>query len=197
MITYQPQRGFSLVETLVAISILLIVIVGPMTISVTASRSTSFASEQVIAFFLAQEGAEIAQKARDDLLLDVFAGNSSNAWAAFTDSSSSGVYDFCFNATGCGLELATDATGSIPAPVDCDSGNNCTLYLDTSSGDVRSRYTYDASGNEATAYQRQIIFENVDANQVRVVSRVFWRSGSIRDIQSVEVETYLYNVYGI
>ena len=52
------QKGFSLVETLVAISILLIVIVGPMTISMSTAKSSSFASEQVQAFFLAQEGLE-------------------------------------------------------------------------------------------------------------------------------------------
>lgn len=49
-------------ETLVAITILLIVVVGPMKIIISASNSTSFSGEQVVAFFLAQEGAEIAQK---------------------------------------------------------------------------------------------------------------------------------------
>lgn len=197
MITYQPQSGFSLVETLVAISILLIVIVGPMTISVTASRSTSFASEQVVAFFLAQEGAEIAQKARDDLLIDAFAGNSVDAWGSFTDTSSGGVYRQCFDPDdGCGLELSTDAVGTITTPIDCGDGTKCALYLSGDS-DTRARYTHESAGNQPTTYQRQILFENIDANQIRVISRVFWRTGSIRDVQSVEVETYLYNVYGI
>lgn len=72
MIHYSKQSGFSLVETLVAITILLVVIIGPMTISSSAAKSTSFASEQVTAFFLAQEGAELIEKARNDLLLEHF-----------------------------------------------------------------------------------------------------------------------------
>ena len=40
-----------------------------MTISMQSAKSSSFASEQVQAFFLAQEGLELAEKARDDLLL--------------------------------------------------------------------------------------------------------------------------------
>jgi len=66
------QAGFSLVETLVSISILLLVIVGPMTITSRTAKSATFASEQVQAFFLAQEGVELAQKARSDLVLRKF-----------------------------------------------------------------------------------------------------------------------------
>ena len=41
MMFYQnKQSGFSLVETLVAISVLLIVVVGPMTISMRTAKST-------------------------------------------------------------------------------------------------------------------------------------------------------------
>jgi prepilin-type N-terminal cleavage/methylation domain-containing protein len=58
MIKIHQQSGFSLVETLVAISLLLIMIVGPMAISAKTAKSTSFASEQVQAFFLAQEGLD-------------------------------------------------------------------------------------------------------------------------------------------
>ena len=66
------QSGFSLIETLVSISILLIVIVGPMSISNNSAKGSSFSNEQVTAFFLAQEGAELAQKGRDDLVIKGF-----------------------------------------------------------------------------------------------------------------------------
>ncbi|MCA9355357.1 prepilin-type N-terminal cleavage/methylation domain-containing protein, partial [Candidatus Kaiserbacteria bacterium] len=95
------QEGFSLVETLVAITILLIVVVGPMKIIISASNSTSFSGEQVVAFFLAQEGAEIAQKARDDLVLRKFLPTAdseylASPWDKFKDSSNSGTYRRCF-----------------------------------------------------------------------------------------------------
>jgi prepilin-type N-terminal cleavage/methylation domain-containing protein len=193
------NNGFSLVETLVAITILSIIIVGPMTISSSAARSTSFSSEQVIAFFLAQEGAEIAQKARDDLILNDFATDPQTGWDAFSDDDvlGSGKYKNCFvtvNPDGCGLGLETDAVATVKPAIDCGSAN-CQLYYKAGNG--RSRYTYTAVGaDKKTPYTRTIKFERVGADQIKVTSKVTWRTGSQRKSQEVSVETYLFNVYG-
>ena len=189
----KSQSGFSLVETLVAISLLLIIIVGPMTISSSAARSTSFASEQVIAFFLAQEGAEIAQKARDDLILE-YGLTSSDGWDEFVDDSSGALYEECFTNSGCGLELNTDATGSINAPEDCSTGDRCRLYFDDTNG--RAQYTYESSGTTQTEFTRRITMEEIAGREVRVRSIVTWRTGSQIEDQEIFVETYLFNVYG-
>lgn len=196
MISARTQSGFSLVETLVAITILLIIIVGPMTIISSASNSTSFASEQVIAFFLAQEGAELAQKARDDLVLKGFLPSThpdyiSNPWTNF--SSQSGTFATCFTTNGCGLEIRDDAVGSIATPITC-TGTNCRLYYNSSG--ARSRYTHTSSGNQQTAFTRKVTFTNINSREIAVVSTVEWLSGSSRRVQSVEVETFLFNVYG-
>ena len=190
----RTQSGFSLVETLVAISLLLIIIIGPMTISTTASRSTSFASEQVIAFFLAQEGAELAQRARDDLILENFENSANGGWAEFVDDSSGGAYEDCFTSAGCGLELNTDASGSLATPVEC-TGTNCRLYFDGSNG--RAQYTYDSSSGTQTEFTRRIVMNEIVPDQeVQVRSIVTWRTGSQIEDQEVFVETYLFNVYG-
>jgi prepilin-type N-terminal cleavage/methylation domain-containing protein len=49
------NRGFTLVETLVAVTVLLLVIVGPMTVAQKGIQNAYFANEQVTAVFLAQE----------------------------------------------------------------------------------------------------------------------------------------------
>jgi len=185
----QSQSGFSLVETLVSITILLIVIVGPMTIMSTASNSASFSSDQVIAFFLAQEGTELAQKARDDLVLERFAGGNPNPWDYFRNES--GTYGACFT-SGCGLEL--DNFGDLTSITNC-SGSSCDLYFDDNA-DVRSRYTHSSVvGNLETPFSRTIRFQNINAYEVRVVSEVEWFSGQTRNAQSVSVETVLVDVY--
>ena len=194
---HPSESGFSLVETLVAITILLVVIVGPMSISSSAARSTSFASEQVIAFFLAQEGAELVQKGRDDLLLRTFLDSSdgnylADPWSVFTDDSASGRYEDCYTTSGCGLELNTDSTGTLKTPIAC-TGTNCDLFF--SATGERSRYTHEDSGTEDTPFSRIVFLSPVDDRSVRVVSRVYWRTGSQRAVQQVEVETYLFNVY--
>jgi Tfp pilus assembly protein PilV len=194
MSTLSKQSGFSLVETLVAITLLLLVIVGPMTIVSSSARSTSFSSEQVTAFFLAQEGAELMQKARDDMQL---ANYGQTGWANFTDTGSGGAYRLCYvniNSAGCGVTIRTDGTGTLTAPANCTTLSNCNLYLNTS-GNIRSRFTHTATNATITPYTRRIFLQNVNANEVKVVSRVTWKNGGIKAEQQVEVETRLFNTF--
>lgn len=140
MNTFSTQGGFSLVETLVAITLLLLVIVGPMTIVSSSARSTSFSSEQVTAFFLAQEGAELVQKARDDLQLQNYG---QTGWNTFTNTS--GTYSACYTTSGCGLTIRTDSTGTLNTPVSCSTLANCNLSLQTT-GTARSRFVHPTLG---------------------------------------------------
>lgn len=196
--TQKSQSGFSLVETLVAITILLIVISGPMSISTSSARSTSFASEQVIAFFLAQEGAELAQKTRDDLLLHKFltpgtSGYIANPWSIVMDDSSGAEYANCFSSVGCGLEITDDSTGTLKTPIRCD-GFDCLLYYNPTA--KRSKYTYTQSGGTQTGFSRSIKMSLITPDDVKIESRVSWRTGNQRKSQEVIVESYLYDVYG-
>ena len=190
---YANQKsGFSLVETLVAITILLIVIIGPMTISSSAAKSTSFASEQVTAFFLAQEGAELMEKARNDYLLEYFDGARPSPWADFTRTTSGGAYLQCYTTDGCNLAISNDNSGSLTNPASCSNG--CVVNLDTQTNSLRSRFTPGTSGTP-TIYSRSIRLQNVSLNEVSVTSVVTWRSGFSRDSQQVSVQTSLFNIY--
>lgn len=192
----KTEQGFSLVETLVAISILLIVIVGPMTISMRTAKSASFASEQVQAFFLAQEGLELAQKGRDDFLLRNFLPTANplyivNPWARFTSTVAGAAFQHCFNAAGCGLQWHATTNGALATPISCVTVANCLLYRDNSG---RSWFSHTAAGSSPTLFTRRIYFSNV-SDGVQVRSVVTWRTGSLVAEQRVEVDTYLYNIY--
>ena len=187
----KKQTGFSLVETLVAIAILLIVIAGPMAISSRTAKSSSFASEQVQAFFLAQEGVELAQKAKDQFFLEHFADEVVNdqPWAEFSDEF--GNYEECYSSEGCGLEWGS-VDGELAPPVDC-TGTACRLYKNDSAG--RSQFTYNTIANGETPFTRKIYFTANGNSDVKIKSVVTWRTGSIVADQRVEVDTYLYNIY--
>lgn len=67
---HDPSSGFTLIETLVAISFLSIAIVAPMSL-VSQSLSTAYyARDQVAAFNLAQEGLEAVRAIRDGNILE-------------------------------------------------------------------------------------------------------------------------------
>ncbi len=185
----KTQAGFSLVEMLVSISILLMVIVGPMTVTTRASKSSSFASEQVEAFFLAQEGLELAQMARDNYMLENLQGSRSSPWADFKNPA--GTFSTCYS-SGCGLVWAGDSGNVNTTVVDCANIANCKLYYKDGS---RSRFSYtNSTGSTETLFTRKITF-TAAANAVAVDSTVTWRTGSLLAEQKVSTQTYLYNIY--
>lgn len=191
----QKQSGFTLVEMLVAVSLLLMVIVGPMAITAKASKSASFASEQVQAFFLAQEGLELAQSERDRLLLQNInnEGSYPNPWADFTNTTS-GTFAKCYGSSGCSLVWSADGGDYNKKVIVGDCGSSgCKLYYNKN--DVRSKFTYDSSGAEPTPFTRKIFFKSSGTAAVEVISTVTWRTGSILAEQKVLSETYLYNIY--
>ena len=63
------KEGFTLVETLVAISILLIAVVGPISIIGDALHRLYYARDEMIAISLAQEGIEAVRQYRDSNML--------------------------------------------------------------------------------------------------------------------------------
>ena len=194
MYSRQLQSGFSLVEMLVAVSVLLIIIVGPMTMTSRVAKSSSFATEQVQAFFLAQEGLELAEKLRDDLLLRHFNSSYATPWTTFNNTGASKPNNLCYiidsGDKGCGIDWS-----NIGGPFrDCNTASNCKLNYKASA--TRSKYTYDTTGTiETTPFSRFIVFENSGSNAVKVTSIVTWRTGSLTAEQRVETSTYLDNIY--
>jgi prepilin-type N-terminal cleavage/methylation domain-containing protein len=194
---YNPrsQSGFSLVEVLVSITILLLVIVGPMQIIARSISSTNFATEQINAWFLAQEGLELAQKGRDDLVLQNFKFQINPPGEDEPMNKFLADYADCFTADGCGLNIGDGITFEDPEP--CGTISNCRLYL--YNDPQRSSYRHDFNVNNVTPFTRVIKMEETSASgkvrEILVTSTVTWRTGSLISSQRVEAVTYLFNVY--
>lgn len=62
----EGERGFTILETLVAISILVLALTAPLAIIAQALRSSYYARDQVTAYFLAQEAIEFLRNKRDN-----------------------------------------------------------------------------------------------------------------------------------
>ena len=69
MNTLHPQRGFTIVETLVAITILMIAIAGPLSIASKGLTAAVTSRDQMVATYLAQESLEVVKNVRDNNVL--------------------------------------------------------------------------------------------------------------------------------
>lgn len=63
------NRAFTLIETMVAVSLLSVAIVAPMSLAAKSLSSAYYARDQVAAFYLAQEAIEAVRSIRDGNIL--------------------------------------------------------------------------------------------------------------------------------
>ena len=123
-----PARAFTLIETLIAVTILAFAVAGPL---FTASRvvvSAQTARDQLTASYLAQEGIEYIRIMRDNEYLSSYQAGGTNisgvAWTNFL----AGAISQCR-----GIECSLDVTlpmgyGSGSSLYQC-TGDNCKLHL--------------------------------------------------------------------
>ncbi len=162
------RRGFTLVETLVAIAILMIAIVGPYYSVQQAIMASYAARDQLIATSLAEEAAEYIYYVRDSNYLG------GHDWLYGMNSCLTNLHAY-----GCTVDPKAAALQY------CSSAACRPLKLDGAT----QLYTY-STGTE-TRFTRIVKIDQVSSTQVRVTVTVAWET-SHRDY-TVTVTENLYN----
>tara|TARA_B100000745_G_C20106161_1_gene378533 strand:- start:510 stop:1085 length:576 start_codon:yes stop_codon:yes gene_type:complete len=186
----QFTKGYSLIETLVAVSVLLIATVGPLTIAAKGIQVARNAQQQVTATFLAQEGIEAVVAARNNSILAAFdaeiagTGDLSDSWDWVDDPRLAP----CF-AAGCNLDFkGADTTNRVRS---CASGECAVHYYD---GDYVPYGTNNAG--VPTPYTRVINLTAVGSGEVRITSTVSWNSTLYRSApESVTLHSTVFSLY--
>ncbi len=155
----EKEKGFTLVETLVAIFILVVSITGPMAAAQNSLRASFLARDQVVAYYLAQESIEYIKNAKDGLAVR---GVDWKTLGKFPDCLSENNkqcdIDSLGNTKVCGV-------GSIEGDLKCKE-----LNIDVSNG----FFVPNSSGGNSK-YIRSIFMNNVgDETEVTVV--IEWRT---------------------
>lgn len=178
------EQGYSLVEVLVAITVLLIALVGPLTIAHSGLKRANESKGNTAAVFLAQEGIEAVVKLRENDALNASGyDNLSEVWGDVSSLASLCPVDGAYN---CGVLIAEDGTISTGSFYRC-SGSNCEMDYSSS---ARVPYKQGASG-EATPYTRYITM-TITNEYARVRSEVSWGSDAS---ERIVLESYVYNSY--
>ena len=158
------NQGFTIVETLVAIAILMIAIAGPLVVATKGLNSALYAKDQMTASYLAQESMEILKNVQDN--------SSQSTWPGVPDIS-------CYNGLSPSCDIAINRVNvyKIEVLTGCTypNGLGCPLYLDTTG---TYGYTHNA-GAPATIFYRYFFIDTVAPNLSRITVVVSWAEHNI------------------
>lgn len=159
------KKGFTLIETLVAISVLLLSLAGPLSIASKSLQSAYYARDQITAFYLAQEGVEYVRAVRDQNYLG------GSEWLT-------------------GLSECVDAACTVDFPnfehAAC-SGACSPVLIGTISG------LYNHQAGDASIYTRSVTIETIPSvtDEVIIAVTVSWKSGMLN--RSFQIREHIFD----
>ncbi len=195
-----PHRGFTIVETLVAIAVLMIIVVTPYYAADRALVASETARDTLLGNMLAQQAIENVRSVRDGNFLQSYHGGSQVDWMTGLDTSPN-----CFYPNKCTVENSPLNNGAVTVQ---QCGSSCTPMTVGSASNSQFPYYYSQTGSAGspTTFVRsvQLYCGSKTANQsgcnpsasqeIEVVSIVQWTSyAQAAKTYSVEVDDFLDN----
>jgi prepilin-type N-terminal cleavage/methylation domain-containing protein len=157
-------KGFTLVETLVAIAVLTVSIIGPFVAIQNALNASFAARDQLIGSMLAQEAIEYVRGVRDgNYIYNVQNPTIARSW--FYGLDGSGGAD-C-RANNCSVDMNTYTHATCPAGVCPVLNRNTTTYRYT---------TQSGAGYSASPFTRTLRLTSINAREMQVSSTVTWKT---------------------
>jgi hypothetical protein len=185
IINKKTNRGFTVLETLVAVFILVLAITGPMVFAQSGLRTAFLARDQITAFFLAQDAIETIKNIRDDNALK------GNDWL-------SRITDECSANENCLISVETlyDDFGDLGGVGDvrikkCPNELSCPVLENDSIG--RFGYTLSGDGITDSRFTRNIFIREINAGELQIVVEVKWTSNVRVDSSRIVVQENIYD----
>jgi len=171
--THSERAGFTLIETLVAVTLLTVAIIAPMTLTTKSLAAAYYARDQITAFHLAQEAIEALRHRRDANILRIAKGGEQ------------------VNMLDGLLEYADGK------PFTIDTIDEAMSHCDKTCVTIKKRingsplYGYGGSGWMDTRFTRSVTMEPLGGDELRITVVVSWQTGSFQT-RDVEISANLY-----
>lgn len=170
-------KGFTLVETLVALSIFTLSIVGLVSATAGGLNNVTYSKNKITAMALSAEGIELVRNIRDTKAIPGLG----DGWGEFLKNSGGGVGD-CTSPAGCFIDSETLSVAGCPP-------NSCPYLQKYTNGSGAVYFGYQGGTN--TPFARTIKISNVSSDEILITSTVSWGQGS--GIKSVSTQEHLMN----
>jgi prepilin-type N-terminal cleavage/methylation domain-containing protein len=173
------ERGFTLVETLVAIFILLISITGPLTVAQNGLRAAMVSRDQTTAFYLAQDAMETVKNIRDDNIL-----SRAGDWLE--------GLDYCLELDGCTIDTTSNDVEIVSCSIPSVT-NGCTterpLLYEESSGQFGI-----GNGGDPALFSRLIeIEESAEDREATITVTIRWTTHENVGEREIVVQENIFN----
>jgi type II secretory pathway pseudopilin PulG len=174
------RRGQTLVEALVALSILTVGFVGIVTLLTKSFQLNRTTSNDTQATYLAAEGIEVAKNLIDHDVYEQLSPNSNYSWGScFPYSGSHYYYPIDYETTDC---ASLDFSNSPP---------DTPLYFDSNPHDpAYGTFSTNSLGRSSTDFVRNIEVTN-NGEELDVQSTVVWTDGAVGN--TITLEDHFYN----
>lgn len=177
------NNGFTVLETIVAITVISVALAGAITAVRTGLISSSISKEQVKAFYLAQEAIEIIRNKRDSNILAAYNGAAVTWLSGIAE-----VGDPCEPGNTC----TVDATSYSLSKTGCSGWNTCPYLRQNLNSGSTTYLLYGYNGTwSLSSYRREVQIESISPTEINVTVQVSWMHGATS--RSFKTKTILMN----
>jgi len=181
------SKGFTVLESIVAIGILSLSISGAFSSVVQSLAQASITKDEVTAYYLAQEAIEIVRNQRDHNQLSIINGALGVTWL-------DGITSACPFSTDIVKNTCTVDATNLQISNCHGSWDSCTQNLKQDP----NTYLYGYTSGNATNFKREIQIERVQNDtfgnpiEISVTVRIVWTRGSLIT-KEFKIKEHLFN----
>lgn len=181
------NKGFTIVEAMVAIFILTISVSSMLGITASSAASARYSNNEITANYLLQEAIDSIRNSRDTIAFQIKDG--SGGWDKFLERYGYPL-DKCFSTGGCYLSMDTFKVGDLTGSDISNCGLNCPyLKYDDTGGNLFYNYT----GGDTSEFKRTVNMKEITPDEVKVTATLEWLNGNATTPRTQVLTVYLLN----
>ncbi len=161
--TNNVQRGFTLVESLVAIAILVTAVSGTYSAAQSGISSAVYSKNQITAFYLAQEAVEQIRNIRDQNSI------SGSNWLAGLAADPN---DPCYFGKVCKVDAMNDISDPKVSTCSGGAGSCPVLRQNVTTGFIGHNMAWTP-----TTFKREVTLTQINQNEVAITVTIYWSKG--------------------